>query len=273
MKAVRLDVYLTEKGLVKSRSRAKELIAGGQATVDGKTVRKPAFEVSENSAVEIVGEQLKYVGRGGLKLEKAVSAFGIELAGRVCIDVGASTGGFTDCMLQSGAAFVYAVDVGHGQLDERLAEDARVKNMEGVNILELSREDFPKSPDFISADVSFVSLKKILPTLAELLPENGEAAVLIKPQFEAGRADVGKNGIVKDRRVHRRVLEEIIAFCVTAGLCAEKLVHSPVSGGDGNIEYLAYLKKAGSGITSDFDFKKVVDAAFDDIKHIERVER
>lgn len=266
MKAVRLDVFLVQKGLVKSRERAKELILGGQVTVDGKTVSKPAIDVSETVAAEIVGEQLKYVGRGGLKLEKALDGFGISLAGRVCADVGASTGGFTDCMLQRGAAFVYAVDVGHGQLDGSLAADERVANMEGVNILELTLADFPKSPDFISADVSFVSLKKILPKIAELLPEKGEAAVLIKPQFEAGRADVGKRGIVKDRRVHRRVLAEIIGFCGTVGLCAEGLVHSPIAGGDGNIEYLAYLKKSAAG-TAPFDYKKIVDAAFNEIKH------
>lgn len=261
---MRLDVYLTERGLVKSRERAKELIKAGQALVDGKAVTKPAHEVTENSEIKVIGKQLKYVGRGGLKLEKAVSEFGIDLNGRICIDIGASTGGFTDCMLQNGAAYVYAVDVGHGQLDEKLAADGRVLNMEGTNIKNLSAEDFPKRPDFISADVSFVSLKQILPKIRELLPENGEAAVLIKPQFEAGRANIGKNGIVKDRKVHERVLADIISFCFSVGLVPEKITHSPISGGDGNIEYLAYLKVGTQ--TVQHDFKKIVSSAFDAIK-------
>lgn len=264
---MRLDVYLTERGLVKSRERAKELIKAGQVLVDGKAVTKPACETGESPDIKIIGEQIKYVGRGGLKLEKAVSEFGIDLNGRVCIDIGASTGGFTDCMLQNGAAYVYAVDVGHGQLDEKLATDVRVLNMGGTNIKNLSAEAFPKNPDFISADVSFVSIKQILPKIRELLPENGEAAVLIKPQFEAGRANIGKNGIVKDRKVHERVLEDIISFCFSVGLPAEKVTHSPISGGDGNIEYLAYLKASGvQAVQHDFDFKKIVLSAFDAIK-------
>lgn len=266
MKAVRLDVYLTERGIVKSRERAKELIKAGQVLIDGKAVTKPAYETGESSEIKIIGEQLRYVGRGGLKLEKAVSEFGIDLNGRICIDIGASTGGFTDCMLQNGAAYVYAVDVGHGQLDEKLAADGRVLNMEGTNIKKLSAEDFPKRPDFISADVSFVSLKQILPKIRELLPESGEAAVLIKPQFEAGRANIGKNGIVKDRKVHERVLEDIITFCFSVGLIPEKITHSPISGSDGNIEYLAYLKVGTQALQHDFDFKKIVSSAFDEFK-------
>ena len=266
MKAVRLDVYLTERGLVKSRERAKELIKAGQVLADGKTVTKAAHDVGESSEIKIIGEQLKYVGRGGLKLEKAIEEFGIVLNGRVCIDIGASTGGFTDCMLQNGAAYVYAVDVGHGQLDEKLLTDGRVLNMEGTNIKNLSAEDFPKRPDFISADVSFVSLKQILPKIREFFPENGEAAVLIKPQFEAGRANIGKNGIVKDRKVHESILKDIISFCFSAGLVPEKITHSPISGGDGNIEYLAYLKVGTESVPHDFDFKKIVSSAFDSFK-------
>lgn len=266
VKAVRLDVYLTESGLVKSRERAKELIKAGQVLADGRAVTKAAYDVGESPEIKIVGEQLKYVGRGGLKLEKAIENFGIDLSGLVCIDIGASTGGFTDCMLQNGAAYVYAVDVGHGQLDEKLLTDGRVLNMEGTNIKNLSAEDFPKRPDFISADVSFVSLKQILPKIRELLPENGEAAVLIKPQFEAGRANIGKNGIVKDRKVHESILKDIITFCFSVGLVPEGLIHSPISGGDGNIEYLAYLKAAAENAPHDFDFKKIVSSAFDSFK-------
>ncbi|MCM1327810.1 MAG: TlyA family RNA methyltransferase [Ruminococcus sp.] len=264
VKSVRLDVFLAERGLAKSRERAKELIKAGHVFVDGRAVTKPAYEVGESSEVKIVGGQLKYVGRGGLKLEKAIAEFGIELEGRVCADIGASAGGFTDCMLQNGAAYVYAVDVGHGQLDESLAADGRVLNMEGTNIKDLSAGDFPKRPDFISADVSFVSLKKILPKIREILPEGGESAVLIKPQFEAGRAAIGKGGIVKDRKVHERVLEDIAAFCLSEGLPVVGLDYSPISGGDGNIEYLAYLKIGG--VQGDFDFKKIVSSAFDELK-------
>jgi len=260
---LRLDVYLTEKGLVKSRERAKELIKAGQVTVDGKAASKPSFETHNGCDIKIIGEQLRYAGRGGLKLEKALTAFGISLAERVCLDIGASTGGFTDCMLQSGAAFVYAVDVGHGQLNEKLREDKRVADMEKTNILELSAGDFPKKPTFISADVSFVSLKKILPKIAELMTEDSEAAVLIKPQFEAGRANIGKKGIVRDRKVHAAVLADITAFCHTVGLCAEDIVNSPITGGDGNIEYLAHIKNGGDERV--FDFKRIVETAFEEL--------
>ncbi|MDE6133461.1 MAG: TlyA family RNA methyltransferase [Oscillospiraceae bacterium] len=251
---------------MKSRERAKELIKAGQVLADGKTVTKVAYNVGEDTEIKIIGEQLKYVGRGGLKLEKAISEFGIDIVGRVCIDIGASTGGFTDCMLQNGAAFVYAVDVGHSQLDEKLLTDSKVLNMEGTNVKSLSLEDFPKRPDFISVDVSFISLKQILPKMREFLPENGEAAVLIKPQFEAGRANIGKNGIVKDRKVHERVLRDIFVFCLSVGLVPEKVTHSPISGGDGNIEYLAYLKVGRKAVLNDFDFKKIVSSAFDSFK-------
>ncbi len=261
---MRLDVYLTENGLAKSRERAKELIKAGQVAADGKTVLKPSFEVPEDCGVQVVGEQLKYVGRGGLKLEKALSAFGIDISGRVCLDIGASTGGFTDCMLSGGAEFVYAVDVGHGQLDEKLRNDSRVLNMEKTNILEITAENFPKVPTFISADVSFVSLKKILPKIAELLTENGEAVVLIKPQFEAGKANIGKKGIVKDRKVHAAVLEDISSCCFSLGLEIHGLTHSPITGGDGNIEYLAHIKK-GTDFKA-FDYVKIVGMAFDEFK-------
>lgn len=263
---MRLDAYLTANGFAKSRERSKELIKAGQVAVNGITVTKSSYEVVEASCIEITGNRLKYVGRGGLKLEKAIAEFGISLSGRVCIDVGASTGGFTDCMLQNGAVYVYAVDVGHGQLDERLAADSRVHNIEGTNIKDLSYEDFPKRPDFISADVSFVSIKQILPKIKELLPESGEAAVLIKPQFEAGRAAVGKRGIVKDRKVHERVLEDIISFCFGLGLAVMKVIHSPISGGSGNIEYLAYIKAYFTDTPREFDCKKIVSSAFDELK-------
>lgn len=261
---MRIDVYLSEKGYVKSRERAKLLIKAGQVQVNGILVSKPSYDVSEDIKVEIIGEQLKYVGRGGLKLEKAVSYFNIELKDRVCIDIGASTGGFTDCMLQNGAEYVYAVDVGHDQLDETLVNDKRVCNMERTNIRDLTKGDFPLCPSFIATDVSFVSLKQVLPKIKELLPEKGEAAVLIKPQFEAGKSAIGKNGIVKDRRTHEKVLADIVSFCFSQQLDAVNLVHSPISGGDGNIEYLLHLKIGSQSHI--FDYKKIVSTAFDELK-------
>ena len=261
---MRIDVYLVEKGFVKSRERAKSLIKSGQIKVNDNVVSKPSYEVADDVKIEITGEQLRYVGRGGLKLEKAIEAFNIQLNGRVCIDIGASTGGFTDCMLQNGAAYVFAVDVGHDQLDEKLQNDNRVCNMERTNIRDLSMQDFVPSPNFIATDVSFVSLKQILPKIKELLPEDGEAVVLIKPQFEAGKSAIGKNGIVKDRKVHEKVLNDIISFCFSENLEVVNLTHSPISGGDGNIEYLAHIKSGQANHT--FDYKKIVTTAFDELK-------
>lgn len=264
MLKVRIDVFLTENGYVKSRERAKNLIKAGQVTANNVIVLKPSYDVTDGTEITITGEQLKYVGRGGLKLEKAIEHFNLNLENRICLDIGASTGGFTDCMLQNGAAYVYAVDVGHDQLDETLVNDKRVKSMERTNILDLTLDDFIPNPSFIATDVSFVSLKQILPKIKELLPDNGEAAVLIKPQFEAGKSAIGKNGIVKDKKVHEKVLTDIISFCFSQQLEAVNLIHSPISGGDGNIEYLLHLK---IGIQSHiFDYKKIVSAAFDELK-------
>lgn len=262
---MRLDFYLVEKNIVKSRERAKEHIKKGEVTVNGRAVTKPAFEVSEDDNVVFTGETLKYAGRGGLKLEKALKVFGICLEGRICMDIGASTGGFTDCMLQNGAVLVYAVDVGHGQLAPSLDSDSRVVNMEGTNIVSVDKEALAPVPDFFSADVSFVSLKNIIPKIAELMGENGEAAVLIKPQFEAGRSNIGKNGIVKDRKVHISVLGDIISFCGLNGLSVKGLDYSPVSGGDGNIEYLAYIT-AEKNKTVPFDIANIVNTAFSELR-------
>ncbi len=261
---MRIDIYLSENGFVKSRERAKSLVKSGQVQVNGLTVLKPSYEVSEDVQIKITGEQLRYVGRGGLKLEKAIVCFDIKLENRICLDIGASTGGFTDCMLQNGAAYVYAVDVGHGQLDEILVNNKRVCNMERTNIRDLSIIDFVPGPSFIATDVSFVSLKQILPKIKELLPENGEAAVLIKPQFEAGKSAIGKNGIVKDKKVHEKVLDDIVSFCFSEQLEVMNIVHSPISGGDGNIEYLAHIRCGTSSRV--FDYKKIVSTAFDELK-------
>lgn len=261
---MRIDLYLVEKGLVKSRERAKELIKSGKIIADGKVISKPSVDVNDGVNIEITGEQLKYVGRGGLKLEKALTEFNIDLSNRICIDIGASTGGFTDCMLQNGAAYVYAVDVGHDQLDTRLKNDMRVCNMERNNIKNMTADNFPLNPSFISTDVSFVSLTQIIPKIKELLPTYGEAIVLVKPQFEAGKSSIGKNGIVKDPKVHIKVIENIILFCSSLNIKAVGLTFSPISGGDGNIEYLLHLKHGSE--TNDFNIKELVSIAFSKLK-------
>lgn len=261
---MRIDSYLVENKIVKSRERAKEHIKNGDVMVNGKPILKPSADVSENDEVKFIGTAMKYVGRGGFKLEKAIEVFGIDIGGKICMDIGASTGGFTDCMLQNGADFVYAVDVGHGQLDEKLCSDNRVYNMEKTNFNELFPENFDPYPYFFSVDVSFVSLKKIIPKLSDFMREESSAAVLIKPQFEAGKSDIGKNGIVKDKKVHIRVLNEITAFFSQNGLTVQKLDYSPICGGDGNIEYLSYIIRSNETAVVN-DVKAIVDKAFKDL--------
>ncbi len=262
---MRIDVFLVEKGLSKSREYAKQLILNNQVIVNEKVVSKPSFNVSDNDDVKISGEILRYVGRGGLKLEYALKAFNVDLMGKTCLDIGASTGGFTDCMLQNGAAMVYAVDVGHGQLDEKLVADSRVVNMEGTNINSLTSDNFSGTLGFISTDVSFVSLTKILPKIKELLPYGETAVLLIKPQFEAGKSDISKNGIVKNRKTHIRVLKDIYAFCVQIGMDIISLDFSHITGGDGNIEYLAHISHTQEKKKS-FDFDRITENAFTALK-------
>lgn len=261
---LRLDLYTVENGIIKSRERAKELIKSGNVTVNGSAVDKPSYNISEADTVEVLCEQLKYVGRGGLKLEKALEMFNIELGGKICADIGASTGGFTDCMLQNNAEKVYAIDVGHDQLDESLAQNSRVINLEKTNIKNLPSDYFAEQIDFITADVSFISLKQIIPKISEFLSGIGEAVLLIKPQFEAGKTDVGKNGIVKNSKVHIRVISEIIQFLSENRLYAWGLDYSPICGGNGNIEYLLYLKKQKANVA--FDLTAVVENAFFSLK-------
>lgn len=257
---VRLDSELVARGIARSRERAKEMIRSGSITVNGIKAKKPSYEVTETDVIES-SETEVYVGRGALKLEKAAEEFGLDFEGKVCLDIGASTGGFTDLMLQRGAAKVYAVDVGHGQLSPVLAADARVVNMEGTDIREVTMEDIGGNADFISVDVSFISLTKILPKVYELLKEGEVAAVLIKPQFEAGRSDIGKRGIVKDKKAHIRVLSEIDAFAQSIGFIAEQYTYSPVRGGSGNIEYLVKLCKR-SGEPVKHDFRELTESSF-----------
>lgn len=256
----RLDSELVARGLARSRERAKEMISSGSISVNGKNAKKPSDEVSETDDI-VSSESDIYVGRGALKLEKAAVEFEIDFSGMVCLDIGASTGGFTDYMLQHGAEKVYAVDVGHGQLAETLDNDPRVINMEGTDIRSVTANDIGGQADFVSVDVSFISLNKILPKVYELLADGASAAVLIKPQFEAGRSDIGKRGIVKDRKVHLRILSEIDSFAVSIGLITEKYTYSPVRGGSGNIEYLVKLRKA-QGEPVIHNFKELIDSSF-----------
>ncbi len=234
----RLDVLLVEKKLASSREKAKALIMSGIVYVNGQKEDKAGSLFSTEAELELRGSRLRYVSRGGLKLEKAVERFGIQLAGRICMDVGASTGGFTDCMLQNGAAKVYAVDVGHGQLDWGLRNDSRVVCLEKTNIRYATRKEVPEAIDFASIDVSFISLSKVLPAVRMLLKGDGEVTALIKPQFEAGREKVGKHGVVRDPAVHTEVIRAAVRYAEETGFSVQGLTYSPIRGPEGNIEYL-----------------------------------
>ena len=240
---IRLDVYLAENNDDLTREKAKSLIMAGVVFVDNQKCDKAGTMITDSQKVEIRGKTLKYVSRGGLKLEKSVDVFGINLKDLICMDIGASTGGFTDVMLQNGAKKVYSVDVGYGQLAWKLRTDERVVCMERTNIRYVKKEDIPDVIDFFSVDVSFISLKLVLPVAYELVKDGGEAVVLIKPQFEAGREKVGKKGVVRDKAVHREVVEEITSFAKELGFGLLGLDFSPIKGPEGNIEYLLYLKK------------------------------
>ena len=239
----RLDVLLVSQGLAASREKAKAIIMSGNVLVNGQREDKAGTMIDVKAEITVKGGQLKYVSRGGLKLEKAMSHFDLTLEGRVCMDVGASTGGFTDCMLQNGAVKVYSVDVGHGQLDWKLRNDPRVVCMEKTNIRYVTPEQIEEPAAFVSIDVSFISLTKVLPPVRELMTEDGEIVCLIKPQLEAGREKVGKKGVVRDPKVHEEVIEKVIDFAATVGLESRELEFSPIKGPEGNIEYLLHLLK------------------------------
>lgn len=246
MEKKRLDCLLFEHGLAESREKARIAVMMGNAYVNGQKQDKPGTMLAPDVKLELRGETLKYVSRGGLKLEKALAAFPIDLNGKTVMDIGASTGGFTDCMLQNGAKKVYAVDVGYGQLAWKLRTDARVVNLERTNVRYLTAEQVPEPIDFFSVDVAFISLKLVLPVARNFLTENGEAVCLIKPQFEAGREKVGKKGVVRDKAVHAEVIKMITDFVLHNGFSVLGLTFSPVKGPEGNIEYLLYLKKSDS---------------------------
>lgn len=241
--AKRLDVYLVENGFAGGRDAAKRLVAEGGIFVNGVPATKASQNV-DGAKVEFHGETLRYVSRGGLKLERAIDAFGIDLKGKTAVDLGASSGGFTDCMLQNGAARVYAVDVGHGQLSPKLLSDGRVVNMEGVDARNVR---LPEAVDFASVDVAFISLRLVLPAVKPLLKPDGGLAALIKPQFEAGRGSLNKKGVVKDTAVHIRVVGEIVDFAASLGFFVRGLERSPIKGPEGNVEFLMYAVNSEVG--------------------------
>ena len=242
----RLDVILVSQGYAPSREKAKAIIMAGNVFINGQREDKAGqtFDLEKIKTLEVKGSTLKYVSRGGLKLEKALAAFPLSVGGKVCMDIGASTGGFTDCMLQNGATKVYAIDVGYGQLDYKLRIDERVVNMEKCNVRYLDPETIAEPINFISIDVSFISLKLIFPVCAKVLADNGQIVCLVKPQFEAGREQVGKKGIVRDKNVHKEVIENVIKYAEDNGFYPVGLTFSPVTGAKGNIEYLLALSKS-----------------------------
>ena len=247
----RLDVLLVEKGLANSRELAKAYIMAGNVYVDGQKEDKAGTKVAVNADIEVKGSQMKYVSRGGYKLEKAINEFGVQLEGKICLDIGASTGGFTDCMLQNGASKVYAIDVGYGQFAWKLRQDERVVCLEKTNVRYVTHEQVPDEGDFASIDVSFISLTKVLPAVLGVLGPNGQLVCLIKPQFEAGREKVGKKGVVRDINVHREVIEMIVNYVRAQNLGILALDFSPIKGPEGNIEYLIYLDKSQTGMNEE----------------------
>lgn len=257
----RIDILLVDKGHFESRERAKKAIMAGLVFVDNQRCDKPGTEVKEDANILVKGNPIPYVSRGGLKLEKAMKCFGVTLKDKVCMDIGASTGGFTDCMLQNGAVKVFSIDVGYGQLAWKLRQDERVVCMERTNIRHVTIEDTKEFADFASIDVSFISLKLVLPKAKELLNRDGEIVALIKPQFEAGKGKVGKKGVVRDKNVHIEVIETISQFAVDSGFAILNLDYSPIKGPEGNIEYLIHLRNNNDGFTfnkESFD-KKIVE--------------
>ncbi len=251
----RLDVLMVQRGLAESREKAKAVIMSGNVFVDGQREDKAGASFGEKAVIEVKGNPLKYVSRGGLKLEKAVECFEVSLTDRICMDVGSSTGGFTDCMLQNGARKVYAVDVGTNQLAWKLRQDERVTVMERTNIRYVTKEQIPEPVEFASIDVAFISLTKVLQPVKDLLVPDGEIVALIKPQFEAGREQVGKKGVVRDRNVHLEVIERVLAYAEGIGFAVRNLEYSPIKGPEGNIEYLAHLKNQEEGTVREQEAK------------------
>ena len=258
MAKIRLDIYMTENGLAPSRSAAQAMIMAGDIYIDNQKAMKAGEMLKGTETVEVRGKGAQYVSRGGLKLEKAMKVFPIDLAEKVCMDIGASTGGFTDCMLQNGASRVYSIDVGYGQLAWKLRQDLRVVNMERTNIRHLTAEMLDDTPEFFSVDVSFISLKLVLPVVFDVLSQNGEGVCLIKPQFEAGREKVGKKGVVREKSTHIEVIETVLNFTKEIGFQIKGIDFSPVRGPEGNIEYLMHIKKC-TELSEEFDITRLVE--------------
>lgn len=269
----RIDSVLVRKGYFETRQKAKYAIENGCIYADGKLIQKPSKMIEKDTKIETKGNGLPFVSRGGLKLKKAIDAFNINIKEKICMDIGASTGGFTDCMLQNGANKVYAVDVGHDQLSESLKKDNRVINLEGTNIRQINIEEFEKI-DFISVDVSFISLTQVLDKAYKLLNTQGEMVTLIKPQFEAGKEYINKNGVVKDKKTHEKVIEKVILFANSLQFEILGLEYSPIKGPAGNIEYLLYLKKKNKKESLEIfsrreQIKQIVEKAHKELKNKE----
>lgn len=265
----RLDSFLVKNGMTKSRERSKELIKNNGVKVNNITINKPSYQVDETDKIDIVLKQIDYVGRGGLKLERAIVDFEISLDNKICVDLGASTGGFTHCMLKFGAKQVFAVDVGHGQLDTSLVENSKVVNLEGINVKDFGIKYTSKTVDFISADLSFISIRSALPIIEQILKKNELAVILIKPQFEVGKSHIGKGGIVKDKKAHILMLTEILSFIENLNMTIRNLICSPITGGDGNIEYLCCIKNISNennSYLSKNNLKTFVDNTFIEMK-------
>ena len=261
----RIDILLVKRNLAASREKAKAIIMSSNVFVERQREDKAGSSVEESVQIEVRGHTLPYVSRGGLKLEKALADFDVTVAGKVCTDVGASTGGFTDCMLKNGALKVYAIDVGRGQLDWKLRQDERVVCMEKTNIRYVTPEDIGEPIDFSSIDVSFISLSKVLPAVCRYLKDQGQVVALIKPQFEAGREKVGKKGVVREKSTHIEVIEAVAGYALSAGFAVLNLDFSPIKGPEGNIEYLVHLEKwqEECRIAEEIDIRETVERAFD----------
>jgi len=257
-KKVRLDAYLTEHGWFESRAKAQAAIMAGQVLVEEQKIDKPGTAVKEGAQIRLLGDQLRYVSRGGLKLEKALQVFPVSVTGKTIADIGASTGGFTDCALQNGAVRVYAVDVGYGQLAWKLRNDPRVINMERTNARTLNEKSLPEQVEAVSVDVAFISLEKILPAVKKILAPEGFVIALIKPQFEAGKENIGKKGVVRDPAVHKEVIKRIVSLARAEGFGIGGLDFSPVKGPEGNIEYLLYLTAGPENPVNEIDIDALV---------------
>ena len=262
---IRLDTAVFEAGLAESREKAKAMIMEGIVFVNNQKEDKPGTQIRSDAKIEVRGEKLPFASRGGLKLDKAVKVFGIELKDKICMDVGASHGGFTDCMLQNGAKKVYSVDVGYGQLVWKLRNDPRVVNMERTNIRYVTPEQIDDALDFASVDVSFISLSLVVPVVRQLLKDGGEIMCLIKPQFEAGRELVGKKGVVRDAAVHEQVIRTVLEFMPSIGFSVQGLDYSPITGPEGNIEFLLYMRKSDADSVEP-DISSLVERAHRELK-------